>query len=190
MLRIQYENDKLFDLVNKSKVFQIMNDNNVDHLKITEQTIIRNKYLNELKKIVYEQLKQMNCNALEPNEENFVMEFWNTEFKKYNPNALFWTNKTQKTSLDWHTDDFELIPYKTYTAILYYHRGEGISGGNLKILEYEGDYNNEEIKIIDTWSNKTFLIFETLLHCPEKITVIDNNKELKRQILTMFFAKN
>jgi len=176
MIRIQFENDKLFDFIRKSKAFEIMDNNKVNHIKVTEKTIVQNKYLNELKLSVYEQLKQMNRDILFPTEENFVMEFWNTEFKK--------NKKTQRTSLGWHTDDYEVIPYKTYTAIVYYYRGNGITGGNLIIEDA-----NDTITI-DTWSNKTFLIFEGgMRHCPQEVTVIDNTKKLKRQIVTMFFAR-
>jgi hypothetical protein len=177
MIRIQFENDKLFDFIRKSKAFEIMDNYKVNNIKVTEKTIVQNKYLNELKLSVYEQLKQMKCDdILFPTEENFVMEFWNTEFKK--------NKKTQRTSLGWHTDDYEVIPYKTYTAIVYYYRGDGITGGNLTIEDA-----NDTITI-DTWSNKTFLIFKgEMTHCPQEVTVIDNTKKLKRQIVTMFFAR-
>lgn len=180
MLRIQYDNDKLFDLLQRSKVFKIMDNNKVDHLKINMNIVSQNKYLDCLKSEIYEQLKSMNCNVLKPTENNFIMEFWNTSFNKW--------RKIQRTSLDWHTDDYQLIPYQTYTAILYYHKGDGIEGGNLKIME---DKDNSDITIIDTWSMKTLLIFEgDLYHCPEAVTVINKQKELKRQIVTMFFAKD
>jgi|LauGreDrversion4_2_1035121.scaffolds.fasta_scaffold05267_11 hypothetical protein len=182
MLRIQYCNNELFEYVKKSKVFKIMDQNKLDHLTITENTVTQNMYLNKLKYDVYEQLKRMNCDVLKPTEENFIMEFWNTTFDKH--------KKIQRTSLDWHTDDYELIPYKTYTAILYFYKSDGITGGNLKIME-EKDIDNTDIKIIDTWSMKTLLIFEgDLYHCPQEVTVINNDQTLKRQIVTMFFARD
>lgn len=176
-IHVEYDRNDLFNLIKESKIFDIMDNFFIDNFTLYD-SYIDNNYLVEYINSIYKKLIELGCDIEEPiinDDKNHAFEFWNT---KYNKNKKVHTSK-----LTWHMDDYDApVNYQVYTAILYYHRGDGITNGNLLI-----DTLQEEIKI-DCWSRPTLVIFKgDTYHKPEDVTVTDQEKELKRQVVVVFF---
>ena len=85
--------------------------------------------------------------------ENIIIEFHRRNYISYEKNIK---------DMVWHTDDYEVGPFKVYTVIFYLRKDCTIKGGNLL---YELNGNKNKINV----SSGLSLIFPgDILHTPEK----------------------
>lgn len=79
---------------------------------------------------------------------------------------------------DWHTDDYNVLPYKVYTIIFYLRKDLTVKGGNLLYR----DHNN--INVINVDKPKVVVFAGNIRHKPENIMGFGC-----RDIITVFIRK-
>lgn len=176
----------VFDTVQNLQLFEICKKSHKDRIVIWPESEISN-YVFPIVQLLYQKMQELHCKMEELKSENYVLELWDKSFITTENDLQNQLQQKihQSSPFSWHSDDYGILSYPVYTCIVYFSKGDGIEQSNLLIKD-----SNDNIQLIDVWSQKTVIIFDgDVEHCAQQTVVTDPSKECHRQVLVFLIRK-